>query len=284
MKKLALMSAAALALLVNGTANAAVQDRAQFRVGGLVLVWGADGAGAGAAQNVVSDFYLLPTTSGAAGQDLIAGDVTANSAVVTGDLSPVGVGVSGAVGESGILDVDDTLTAFQLDNTTNIVGATGQVIGRGQFFVASNAAFDIRASHNVSINTFDLTDPADPDSNRIITASDIGYSLSIDSGTGTVDPNVATSLAWGGRTPADSSDVGSVTIGAGATDTLADIAADATAPNTVFDGAGRTASAPGTITQQSVRFATEYTLDKAYDLSMGEGEFVADITYTIFTP
>ena len=60
----------------------------------------------------------------------------------------------------------------------------------------------------------------------------------------------------------------------------------------VYDGGRKTASLPGSIAEQSVRFDLEYELDgdttidgvQPFDLSFGNGQIALVMSYTIFAP
>jgi len=284
-KKLALAGGVASALMA-GTAYASVIDRPFFQVLGVVVVWGADSTGTAP---VVSDFVLLTPASGTAGADLISGDVTA---VVTGSLTPIsatGVGGAGADvtgatsggvyaddNANGVLDAGDSLTAFGIDAATDVDGLVGPASHESSFYVASNAAFDIYAESTGLGGSGELFSAT--------TYEDIKLAMSIDVAGNVVDGD-ASSLAFGsaaqnptGGDPLDGF-VASV-------DDLSDINGAATQ---VFQGGQRTAASVGSLSEQSVRFNSVYTLDSGagvggYDLSQGAGTVFADVTYTIFVP
>lgn len=282
-----------IAGLMASTAYASVIDRPFFRVLGVVVVWGATDfdENTGTAP-VVSDFVLLTPASGTAGADLIADDVYT---VVTGTLDPIsGTDASGDDGTAtidpltgetsggtfadngtaGVLDAADTLTAFGIDNTTDI--ASDMVSTHtSSFYVASNAAFDIFAESSNVVATGDfLTDGLDDEN--------ITFDMSVDA-TGATDG----SITWGGATSQDPSTGGTGVVTT--IDSLDDINAG---PTKVFDGGQRTAAAVGTLAEQSVRFDMVYDLDadtgttgvQGYDLSMGVGTLQADVTYTVYVP
>lgn len=289
LKKLALAGGVASALMA-GTAYASVIDRPFFQVLGVVVVWGADSAGNAP---VVSDFVLLTPASGTAGADLISGDVTA---VVTGSLTPISAtGVGGAGSDvsgvtavpagggvyaddnaNGVLDAGDSLTAFGIDAATDVDGLIGPASHESSFYVASNAAFDIYAESTGLGGSGELF--------AATNYEDIKLAMSIDV-TGNVVDGDATSLEFGsaaqnptGGDPLD----GFVT----SVDDLSDING---AASQVFQGGQRTAASVGSLSEQSVRFNSVYTLDSGagvggYDLSQGAGTVFADVTYTIFVP
>ena len=267
------MAGAALAMLSGATANAGVVDKPTFKVGGLVVVWGATSAGN---DNVVSDFYLLDGTNST---DLIGGadvDGTAD-AVVTGDLLSI-TDATTAVSftdnaDAGVLNAADVLSTFGLDADTDVTAGGGTAL-QGQFFVASNTAFTIKADVSNVANTF----VADTSGDRP-TLADVAFEMNMDQ-TGTVN-----GLSYGANaqlpgTAADFTSYASLE----ALDTAAD--------PVVFSGTQRTAATPGNLAAQSVRFTTLYTLDtdateagtQGFDLADGTGELSAEVTYTIYNP
>jgi len=56
----------------------------------------------------------------------------------------------------------------------------------------------------------------------------------------------------------------------------------------IFTGNQRTALAPGSIIDQSVRFDAEYAIAAAnlqgYDLSLGTFDFEVEVVYTVYVP
>ena len=270
-KKLALAGGAAATLMAS-TAYASVIDRPFFQVLGVVVVWGGTAPGQDEeAAPVVSDFVLLTNTSETAGADLIAdNDVYA---VVTGDLDAIsdfdpitglGSGSFADNGTAGVLDAADSFSAFGIDSTTDV---SSGLVGahNSSFYVASNAAFDIYA---------EATLDEDASTMEGMDLENIAYDMSIAlSGTqGEVN--------FGGKsqTPGTVEDIGSL--------------AELTGPTKVFDGTIRTATEIGTLAEQSVRFDNVYRLDsdaatdevEGYDLSLGTGTLVADVTYTVYVP
>jgi len=288
LKKLALTGGIAASLMAS-TANASVIDRPFFQVLGVVVVWGGTDfdENAGTAP-VVSDFVLLTPASGSAGADLIDGNDVFS--VVTGSLTPIsdnGTAVdstavfdpvtgetTGGVftdnGTAGVLDADDTLTAFGIDANTDV---SGGLVGshNSSFYVASNAAFDIFAQTTNVVATGDfLTDGLDEEN--------ISFGMS-------VTPSGDDGLAFGANAQDPS------TGGTGVVTTV-DSLDDITTQGKVFDGGRRTAASVGNLAAQSVRFDSVYSLDsdtdtagvQGYDLSLGVGTLQADVTYTVFVP
>jgi hypothetical protein len=247
-------------------AEASVLDNIFYKILGLTIVWGADSGGTAP---VVSDFVLMTTPSGTAGSDITPGDV---HTVLTGTLDPVPV--SGASDEGypleivnqtsggvftddgdGVLDAGDSLTAFGIDETTDLeLDVSTQ---SRSFYVASNTAFDISATASIATNSLgaalsDIDFFCDP-----VTLA--GTDGTISFGGNSQDPSVGGS---GFTCPADLGALGGGTI--------------------IYDGGQATAASVGTIATQSVRFNFRY--DFTYDLAMGTGDLDVDVTYTIFVP
>ena len=264
-RKLILAGTAAAAVL-GAPAQASIIDNPQFRVLGLVIVWGANAADSGTP--IVSDFIIGDT---AGGTDLIADDV---HAVVTGTLlstpATVPTGgefeVSGAVGATGVLDATAAgFGAFTIDDTTDVT-LGNDLTQRSSFYVASNTAFNISAVASVAAGTTPVN----------FALEDIGYSLSVtQSGTGDgLDFGADAQFPHTG----DSATAGVVTT----IDSLDDMSTS----TDVFVGNRLTAATPGSIAEQSVRFDAVYTLGgtAGYDLSDGSGVIETDVVYTVFVP
>ena len=277
------MGGAAVAMLAGGIAHASVVDRPTFKVGGLVVVWG--GVDGQTGQNVVSDFYLLDGTNAT---DLISGDVDGDAdTIVTGDLISLtgetsgGITDVGAGDSDGLLDADDTLSAFGIDANTD-VSVGGNSTHSGRFHVASNTGFSIQATAVETKNDFTVpaANPLDPDVKLIdlanvkfaMTRDITGTTNSLDFGANAQDPATATGDGF----------VANI-------DDLADIGSSSTE---VYKASSKTAATPGRLAAQSIRFNTSYTLDtdlgtagdQGFDLSQGTGEYIATVTYTIFNP
>lgn len=274
------------ALLVTGlcstaTLNASIVDRTSFKMMGVVLVWGAndvlEGGGTG---GWVMDFNLMDGASGTAASDLIP---DTGYAVITGTLKPIAksptsgsplvvnnsaAGFSGTTDSNndGFLDATDSISEFKLDGTTDVGASTSD--NRHSFYVASNTAFDIYAQASLSSATGDFA---------TLNLSNISWKMGITT-SGTDD-----GLSFGSKAQ-DPGTGGTGVISGAAADALDDFAA----PAKVFDGGQKTAAAVGSIAEQSVRFDLVYGLNDgsggAYDLSMGTGEIVADVTYTVYNP
>ncbi len=263
------------------TLNASILDRASFRVLGVVLVWGAndvlEGGGTG---GWVMDFNLMNGASGTAANDLIADN---GFAVVTGTLKPIAkapttgsplsvtnsaAGFSGSTDSNndGFLDASDSISEFKLDGTTDVSATTSE--NRHSFYVASNTAFDIYAQASLVSATGDFA---------TLNLSNISWKM------GVTTSGSDGGLAFGSKAQ-DPSTGGTGVITGAAADALDDFAAS----SKVFDGGQRTAAAVGSIAEQSVRFDLAYGLNDgsggAYDLSMGTGEIIADVTYTVYNP
>lgn len=281
------------ASLMTGTAFSSVIDRPFFQVTGLVVVWGATdtNANSGVAP-VVSDFVLLTNASGAAGADLIDGDVYS---VVTGSLAPIegdgqvfdAASFDPVTGEAttpggfdddsysddngnGILDAGDSMSAFAIDGSTDVDGLVGA--HNSSFYVASNAAFDIYAQSTAATTTGDFGS---------LDESNITFSLA-------VTPSGDDGLAFGGNAQ-DPTGTANGTATATTVDSLDDMVGSDTV---VFEGGQRTAATRGSLAAQSVRFDATYELDadtatagvQGYDLSLGAGSITSDVTYTVYVP
>lgn len=257
-----MLASGAIAALVGAPAQASIVDNPQFRVLGLVIVWGADANGDAP---IVSDF-IINDGAGAADSDLIAGDV---NAVVTGTLTPTANSVAGATSfvdgagnvlqsSTGVLDATDTFNAFTLDADTDI--AVDDLSTTSSFYIASNTAFNINAvATAVTEDGFSL--------------ADVGYSLSV-----TESGNDGLAFGSDAQFPG-----GTAT---GGIDASINTLALMTGAAPIFVGTQRTAETPGSIADQSVRFDATYTLggSAGYDLSQGAGEVEADVVYTVFVP
>ena len=270
-----MLAGGAVAALAGAPAQASILDNPQFRVLGLVIVWGADGFDTGNAP-VVSDFIIdvnggsLPTGDA----DLIGTDV---HTVVTGTLTPTADAVvtngtpfdvtgTGAFSTDtsgdGVLDASDTFSAFTL-NADNDVSL--DLTHTSSFYVASNTPFSINGSAD---------DGGTADGFAL---SDIEWDMQVQTA-----PLAGDTDTFGGAAQDPN---GAIPAGVA---TLGDFGAPG-ASTLVYDGsvagAQRTAASPGTIMQQSVRFDVTYTLlGGAYDLSDGTGEIEADVVYTVFVP
>lgn len=210
-------------------ANASIVDNPHFRVLGLVIVWG-DG-------NIASDF-IVDTATGAGDADLIGGTAAdTQTAVVTGSLlAPTGANegallsltgqASGGAftdnGTAGVLDANDTFTAFEVDGDTD-VGFAGSYVT--EWFAASNTPFNVTAAVTGAT-------PAE---------------------LGSIDYDLAVAAAPGAGA---ASAVPAADIQVTDADTLAD--ADGT---DVFTGSVRTADSAGDLLDQAWRFENTYTLD-----------------------
>ena len=273
-------------------ARASVIDRPFFQNFGVVIVWGSNNfAEAGGTAPIVSDFVVLDGVAGSIGNDLIGANV---GTVATGSLTPLNLnsptlqdGVSQFSNDfiseqvfggefednspTGILSADDTLTAFGLDESTD-VGSEGNT-HNSSFFVASNAAFDIQGQLFAPVATgdflinFTLENIAFDMGVTVFGDDDIIFGTAAqdptDGGTGLL-PTITTLAPFGG--------------GAGQIQ--------------VYDGGRKTARAPGSIAEQSVRFDLNYALDgdtsiegiQPFDLSFGNGTISMFMVYTVFAP
>jgi len=260
--------------------SAEVLDRPNFDVEGVVIVWAAD-----AASNVpvVADFVLdRGTGTSAAGSgdtDLIAGNA---HTVVTGTLSATQDSSSTATGgipfvltntDRGTINTDidgdgrvtgaDAFTSFGVTNLSDArVDATRQY---SSFYIASNVPFaiDAQAFTPSTFTEFILL---------LITRVQLSATLSGEDG----------GIAFGDRAQLPNS--GGASSGFANSLRLWDLR---NAQN-VFTGDQRTAAAPGSIAEQSVRFDAEYSIGAAnlggYDLSLGTFDFEVEMVYTVYVP
>ncbi len=275
---MALAGLAACAL--TGTqASADVIDRPHFEIEGMVIVWAAD-----AASNapVVSDFVIdtgAGTSAAGSGDiDLISTDA---HTVVTGTLVATQDGLASATGGmpflltdtdrgtintdtngDGVVSGDDAFTSFGVQNITNArVDAVRQ---SSSFYVASNVPFaiDAQAFTPSTFTEFILL---------LITRVQMSVTQNGDDG-----------LAFGGNAQLPHS--GGATAGFAPSLRLWDLRL----PQNMFTGNQRTASSPGSIADQSVRFDAEYSIGAAslagYDLSLGTFDFQVEVVYTVYVP
>ncbi|MEM6899677.1 MAG: hypothetical protein AAF583_07910 [Pseudomonadota bacterium] len=283
-----MLAGGAIAALASVPAQGAVVDNPQFRVLGLVIVWGADGADN---TPVVSDFIIDTATGTGADTDLITQDV---HTVVTGSLTPtpdavatdatpfdvtnssLGPSASTDTNSDGVLDASDGgFSGFFIDQTTDVELASNAQTS--SFFVASNTDFVINgAASEISPDPLDDYD-----------LNDITWTMSV-----TPTGNNGGAFAFGANAQDPNGTLGSQ-------QDLGDFNGTA-----VYTASRRTAATPGSIAQQSVRFDVTYALAplagladdpltpadesltrvSGYDLSQGAGAVEANVTYTIFVP
>ncbi len=264
------------AILLAAPAGADIQDTPNFDVPGLVVVWSADPTGAAP---VAVDF-IVDTVAGPGDADLIAADA---HTVVTGTListdlppgpaeatrgipfniddAPNGDFTTDANGDL-VVDGDDAFSPFVLDADTDItVGGTQT---SSSFYVASNTPFVIEAQATAPTSFLDLL---------LLLAIELDLSVELSGDDG---------LAFGSQAqfPHTAGPTGGVTAGA----TLFSMLGG----TTVFTGNQRTAAAPGSLAEQSVRFDAAYTIGAGsltgYDLSLGTFDFEVEVVYTVFVP
>jgi len=264
-------------LAVSGrNAYGSALDRPFFRASAIVIVFGgSDFLENGGVGPVATDFYLLDNIpSGQLAPDIIGVDgvtlefsgggftPTSDGTARTNEIlrlegQPNG-GVLTNVADFNVLDANDSLTAFGLDNDTDLDLVSFFRISR--FYVTSNTAFDIYAHATNLTTTNDFTS---------LGYADLSYIL-FSQGTGSASQNPA--IGGQGRITAVN-DLGDMSSG----------------PTKVFDGGRRTARTPGTILQQAYSFIPIYFISSGepgnnYDLSQGIGTIGATVTYTIYTP
>jgi len=226
-------------------AYGSVLDRPFFRASAIVIVFGgSDFLKNGGVGPVATDFYLLDNIpSGQAAPDIIGVDgvtleyfsggytPTSDGSSRTNELlriegQPNG-GVLTNVADFNVLNANDSLTAFGMDNDTDLDMISYFRISR--FYITSNTAFDIFAHASNLTTTNDFTS---------LGFADIRYIL-FTQGTGSAAQNPA--IGGQGRITAVN-DLGDMSSG----------------PTKVFDGGRRTARTPGTILQQAYSFIPIY--------------------------
>lgn len=269
----------ALVSLAAPTGHTGVVDRPHFNIEGMVIVWSAD---AGSNVPVVSDFIIDSgngTSAASSGDtDLISTDA---HTVVTGTLIATQDGLAGATGGmpfvltdtdrgdistdtngDGIVSEADSFTSFGLQNITDArVDAVRQ---SSSFYVASNVPFaiDAQAFTPSTFTEFILL---------LITRVQLSVTQNGDDG-----------LAFGSQAQLPHS--GGAASGFAPSLRLWDLRV----ARNVFSGNQRTAAAPGTIADQSVRFDAEYSIAAnnltGYDLSLGTFDFQVEVVYTVYVP
>ena len=273
--------------LISLPAAASVIDRPFFRALPLVVVIAAteDEANGGVAPVAVDFNLLTPDTSGAEAHDLI--DINgfvfnASSGFAPGhDFSGGGsrLGLEdqtfgGRFGNPGGGDVDfleatDSLSAFGLDETTDLNIDQARRVSR--FLVVSNTAFDIYAEASNLTRSGDLT---------ALNYENIGFRARLNRSGG------SGAGQWGSA--AQNPAVG----GDGFIEAVDDLGDMSAGPVKIFDGGRRTAQSQGSLLEQAVSFNIRYALsltpdasaNNAYDFSLGTGTLGADVTYTVYTP
>ncbi len=261
------------------SAQADIVDRPHFEREGLVIVWAADPSGSAP---VVSDFVLDTgngaSAAGSGDTDLISTDA---HAVVTGTLISTQDGIASATGGmpflltgtdrgtidtdtngDGVVSGDDAFTSFGIQDISDArVDAVRQ---SSSFYVASNVPFaiDAQAFTPSTFTEFILL---------VITRMQLSVTQSGDDG-----------LAFGSSAQLPHS--GGSTGGVSPSLRLWDLRF----ARNVFTGNQRTAAAPGSLADQSVRFDAEYAIAAAnlagYDLSLGTFDFQVEVVYTVYVP
>ncbi|MEO1660680.1 MAG: hypothetical protein AAFR51_06820 [Pseudomonadota bacterium] len=266
-------------LLGIGTATADVIDRPHFEREGLVIVWAADPASnAPVVADLVLDTGNGSSAAGSGDIDLIAEDA---HTVVTGTLVLTQDGLASVTGGmpflltgtdrgtintdtngDGIVSGEDAFTAFGLQNISD--ARVDGVSQYSSFYVASNVPFaiDAQAFTPTTFTEFILLQ---------ITRVQMSITRSGDDG-----------LTFGQNAQLPHS--GGAASGFAPSLRLWDLRF----PRNVFTGNQRTAAAPGTIAEQSVRFDAEYSIAAAnltgYDLSLGTFDFQVEVVYTVYVP
>ncbi len=265
-----------LTLLTGGASGYSV-DRAQFKVLGTVIVWGADEA-AGSVP-VVSNFVIdtgAGTSAATSGDtDLIGASVFT---VVTGSLAAADDGLGGNNGTplliqrplgrgnfltdtngDRIMNDADAFSSFGLRGNTDLDTRRAEITS--SFYVASNTAFSIDAQASaVGATTPDMM-------NRLR----LWLSVTVSGDDG---------LAFGSAAQYPHS--AGPTGGSRATGRRL---SSMTTPYNVFRGNQQTAARRGTLAEQSVRFDLLYRYnDGPYDLSEGAYNAEAEVVYTVYVP
>lgn len=261
---------ATLGLGLGSLAQASIIDRPAIKVEGVVIVWGAD---ASSNTPIASEFMIQ---NNGANQDLIAGDT---HTVVTGTLDALDMTYSNDTGATlriqriangpnqntasngdRVTDANDSFTPFELNNRTDVRTVRSEI--ESSFYVASNKAFNIDAVASATGN------PADLNLIRLRmrmtrTGTDAGLSF-----------GASAQIPHTGNT--NRSGVQHVNFRRLST---------MTGGYNIFSGNRRTALAPGTIADQSVRFDQTYRWNTGnIDLSQGVFDVEAEVVYTVFIP
>ncbi|MCH9752652.1 MAG: hypothetical protein K0U61_10610 [Alphaproteobacteria bacterium] len=256
-------------LSLSQTSMGSVVDRPHFNVDGVAIVWAADASGTAP---IVSDFII---DSGGADTDLINGDV---HTVITGSLAatdnafPDGTGATLRIQNSPgggnqntrqgdrFTSAADVLNPFRLNGATDVRTIRSDILT--SFYVATNKAF------NIDVVAAPVSDPADLNLIRVrmrMTQSGTDDGLAFGSAAQIPHSSNTNSsgVQWNGYRRLS---------------TL-------TAGRDIFRGNRRTASSPGTIADQSVRFDLDYRWNTGnIDLSDGTFDVEADVIYTVYIP
>lgn len=256
-------------LSLSQTSMGSVVDRPHFNVDGVAIVWAADASGTAP---IVSDFII---DSGVADTDLINGDV---HTVITGSLAatdnafPDGTGATLRIQNSPgggnqntrqgdrFTSAADVLNPFRLNGATDVRTIRSDILT--SFYVATNKAF------NIDVVAAPVSDPADLNLIRVrmrMTQSGTDDGLAFGSAAQIPHSSNTNSsgVQWNGYRRLS---------------TL-------TAGRDIFRGNRRTASSPGTIADQSVRFDLDYRWNTGnIDLSDGTFDVEADVIYTVYIP
>ncbi len=256
-------------LSLSQTSMGSVVDRPHFNVDGVAIVWAADASGTAP---IVSDFII---DSGGADTDLINGDV---HTVITGSLAatdnafPDGTGATLRIQNSPgggnqntrqgdrFTSAADVLNPFRLNGATDVRTIRSDILT--SFYVATNKAF------NIDVVAAPVSDPADLNLIRVrMRMTQSGTDDGLAFGNAAQIPHSGNTnrsgVQWNGYRRLS---------------TL-------TAGRDIFRGNRRTASSPGTIADQSVRFDLDYRWNTGnIDLSDGTFDVEADVIYTVYIP
>lgn len=244
-------------------------DRPHFNVDGIAIVWAADATGT---SPIASDFVIA---NNGTSLDLIGTDTYT---VVTGSLEPLNEAFADGTGATlriqnspgggnqntrqgdRFTSADDVLNPFQIGPNTDVRTIRSDILS--SFYVASNTGF------NIDVIASALGDPADLNLIRLrMRMTDAGNDDGLAFGGAAQIPHTGNTnrsgVQWGGYRRLS---------------TL-------TAGRDIFRGNRRTASAAGTITDQSVRFDLDYRWNTGnIDLSDGTFDVEAEVIYTVYIP
>lgn len=264
---IALLGGASLGI----NATALTVDAPSFKVDGVIIVWAGDDSGTAP---VVADFIV---GTGPAAPDLIGADART---VVTGTLAPTNEATAAGgmpfvitnttsgdfntdTNGDGRITEADSFSPLGLRNITDTsIDASRQY---SSFYVASNTPFNIDAIS---------TPPGTFRDFLLLNIIRLNLTSTVSGTDGGVD--------FGGS--AQAAHTGGPDTGFAPETTLWNIRS----AQTLFSGNQRTAAAPGTIADQSIRFDAEYAIRAAnltgYDLSLGTFDFTVEVTYTAYAP
>lgn len=258
-------------------AHAQAENNPYFEVFGAVIVWAVGDASMGGYAPIIGDFVIDSSQNSitADDHDLIIGNV---HTVQTGTLMPV----PGSLGSSQGAPMELRNLAVDPNFTTDTDGS-GNMTDQDSF-----SAFSITANSDIRSQTMELN-------NSFYIASNVPFAIegvATAAGSSTNDDikhiratlSITQSgndgLAFGSASQLPNSN--GPTAGTYLTNRRLHTLLT---PKTVFTGNQRTAIAPGTIAEQSVRFDLSYRYKSGNaDLSDGTFDIEAEVTYTVYVP